>query len=286
MPEYHITSMGERETMPMPPGVSIADRSAGEGTPQPYELRETAIEFDDISKTFHASGRKVKAIDSVTLRVSKGEIVALLGPNGAGKTTLIKMLCGLLTPDSGVLRIGGHNAARRPQVRRKLGVSLEGNSDFYSILSARENLEYFSGLIGMSARERAVRVERIMAELGIGRLGTARAGTLSKGQKQRLSLALSVVHDPDFIALDEPTLGLDPPAVEDFCALLLRMRKSGIGVLLASHDLATVDQVADRVALIAGGRLRYEERLEAADAATNPLRSDHLRLLYKTHVGA
>ena len=204
-----------------------------------------------------------KAVDDLHLSINKGEIFGLLGPNGAGKSTTILMLLGLTEPTAGEARICGLNATRNPiLVKRKVGY-MPDNVGFYNELTALENLLYIGRLNGIPEKEVEGIAKNMLTEVGLEAAMHKKAGTFSRGMKQRLGLADLLIKQPEVIILDEPTLGLDPAGVRDFLELIRQLnQRQQITVLLSSHHLHQVQQVCNRVGIFVKGRLLAEGNME------------------------
>jgi sodium transport system ATP-binding protein len=222
------------------------------------------IQTSQLSKRYGAK----TALRDLTLTVSPGEVYVLLGPNGAGKTTALRCLAGLLKPTSGHATIDGIDPAVDPLAARGRIGYLTASMGLYERLTPRELLSYFGALHGMEEKLLEGRVAHLMDRFGINDFGERYCGRLSTGQRQRVSIARSVVHDPPALVLDEPTLGLDILSGETMHAFLFEQREEGKAVVLSTHQLDTVDIVADRVGVLADGRLVAEgsiaELLEAS----------------------
>jgi ABC-2 type transport system ATP-binding protein len=213
-----------------------------------------ALELRSISKRYRLrDGGELAAVDSLSVEVRRGEIVALLGPNGAGKTTAMQLALGLLDADSGEARLfGGH-----PELlatRRRIGYAPDAPL-FPKALTGLEVLALHGELLSLSRREAKERAARFAGEVGIAEAARRRVATYSRGQQQRLGVALSLLGDPDLVLLDEPTAGLDPAGVAAMRELLVGLRSRGAAVLLNSHLLSEVERVCDRVLFIKGGRV-------------------------------
>ncbi|HEV8319350.1 MAG TPA: heme ABC exporter ATP-binding protein CcmA [Vicinamibacterales bacterium] len=189
------------------------------------------------------------AVEDVTFQVAPGEIFALLGPNGAGKTTTLRMLAGLIEPSSGTVLVGGEPMTRRSasRLRGLLGLLTEAPG-LWDRLTVRQNLSVYARLHGLAAPERAV--DEALATFDLSERGDEATAQLSKGLKQRVALARTLLHHPSIVLLDEPTSGLDPESARDVRGLILRLRGERRAILLSTHNLDEVERVADRVAVL------------------------------------
>lgn len=212
------------------------------------------IEIDTLTKSYG----DLLAVSGLSLRVGRGEVYALLGANGAGKTTALRCLATLLQPTSGTARIDGHDAVREPlEVRRRLGF-LAASMGLYQRLSARELLRYFANLNGINGDAAEERIEEMVNAFGLAEFADRLCGKLSTGQRQRVSIARAVVHEPPALVLDEPTLGLDVLSSESIFRFVENARERGRAVIFSTHQMSEVELLADRVGIIAGGRLVAE----------------------------
>ena len=207
---------------------------------------ETVIDVQHVTKSY--GDRRV--VDDVSLQVGEGEIVAILGPNGAGKTTLVESIAGLRTPDSGQIRVLGLDPrADRSALRQLVGVQLQ-ESALPDNLRVSEALDLYASFYSNPADWRA-----LLAGLGLEAVQKSRFAKLSGGQKQRLSIALALVGNPRVVVLDELTTGLDPQARRDTWDLIEATRERGVTILLVTHFMEEAERLADRIALVDGGRL-------------------------------
>ena len=191
------------------------------------------------------------AVDHISFRVAEGEILGFLGPNGAGKTTTVKMLTGQLRPKGGKAQVLGMDVARNAgKVRGEIGVCFE-QTNLYEQMSALENLELFARLFGISGFDGQALLKRV----GLAGREKDRVEGYSKGMKQRLMVARSLVNRPRILFLDEPTAGLDPASSEAICSIILEERARGATVFLTTHDMMEADQLSDRVAFMNGGKI-------------------------------
>jgi sodium transport system ATP-binding protein len=213
------------------------------------------------SKLTKAYGDRV-AVQDLTFRVAPGEIYVLLGANGAGKTTALRCLATLLTPTSGTAVIAGHDVRTQPLLARsKLGF-LSASMGLYERLSARELLEYFAQLQGMSEEATKARVDELIEIFDITSFKDRYCGRLSTGQRQRVSIARAVIHDPPAIVMDEPTFGLDVLSGRTIYAFMHTARMRKCAVLFSTHQIDEVELLADRVGVLYGGRLLVEGTVE------------------------
>ena len=194
------------------------------------------------------TGRKgsiVKAVDAVSFSVTGGEVIGLLGPNGAGKTTTIKMVCGLITPDTGSVTVAGHDIRReRRAALRHISAVLEGNRNLYWRLSVRENLTYFAGNRGWSPATIRERSAVLVEQFGLADKVDQVVANLSRGMQQKLAIAVALLADTDVLLLDEPTSALDPVGRRIVRGLLEGLRERGVAVLLNSHLLSEIEIIA------------------------------------------
>ncbi|MGH8468909.1 MAG: ABC transporter ATP-binding protein [Gammaproteobacteria bacterium] len=209
---------------------------------------DNAVDVRGLNKHF---GDK-HVVRDLSLRVGRGEIFGFLGPNGSGKTTSIRMLCGLLTPDSGEGTCLGFDIIReRAEIKGRVGYMTQKFS-LWEDLSIRENLDFVARLYGMQARRDAV--DRALESLGLAARASQLAGALSGGWKQRLALAACMLHTPELLLLDEPTAGVDPKARRDFWEEIHRLAAGGISVLVSTHYMDEAER-CHKLAYIASGRL-------------------------------
>ena len=219
-----------------------------------------AIDVRDLNKHF---GDK-HVVRNVSLQVKPGEIFGFLGPNGSGKTTTIRMLCGLLTPDSGSGTCLGYDILRESgQIKRQAGYMTQRFS-YWDDLTLRENLDFVARMYGMSDRRRAV--DEALEELGLAARANQLTGALSGGWKQRLALAACMLHQPKLLLLDEPTAGVDPSARRDFWEELHRLSARGISVLVSTHYMDEAER-CHKLAYIAFGELLAQGTAHEVTAA-------------------
>ena len=214
---------------------------------------EAMIEAAGLSKFY---GEFI-AIQDVSFRVPRGEIVAFLGPNGAGKSTTMKILTGYLAPSAGVARIAGHDMSTdRLAGAERLGY-LPENGPLYPDMTPRSLLEFFAKARGLSGGRKRERIEKVVKQCELGSVIGKAIGKLSKGYRQRVGMAQVLLHEPDVLILDEPTSGLDPNQIREVRETIRRLGEQKT-ILLSTHILQEVEALADRVILIAEGRLRFD----------------------------
>ncbi|WP_248516801.1 ABC transporter ATP-binding protein [Salinarchaeum laminariae] len=225
--------------------------------------RAPALRVDGLAKTFGEGGEAVRAVDGVSLSVDHGEVLGVLGPNGAGKTTAIKSMLGLVLPDAGTVEICGVDVHDEPAIAyRHVDAMLEGARNVYWRLTVRENLRYFAGLGGVDPGRLTERHDRLLESLDLADVADTVVNELSRGMKQKVSLATTLARDVDVVFLDEPTLGLD---VESSIELRSELRRLADGenvtIVLCSHDMAVIEAVCDRIAILQDGRVIADDSM-------------------------
>ncbi|HEX7932921.1 MAG TPA: ABC transporter ATP-binding protein [Paraburkholderia sp.] len=237
------------------------------------EAHEYAIDVHNLNKHF---GDK-HVVNDVTLQVARGEIFGFLGPNGSGKTTSIRLMCGLLTPDSGTGTCLGYDIRRESaQIKRNVGYMTQRFS-YWEDLTIRENLDFVARIYQMRNRREAV--DKSLESLGLHSRADQLTGSLSGGWKQRLALAACMLHEPKLLLLDEPTAGVDPTARRDFWEELHRLAARGISVLVSTHYMDEAER-CHKLAYIAYGKLLARgtstEVIESQNLATWSIQGEHL----------
>src|SRR5580698_4955016 len=224
-----------------------------------------------LSKVYRVGflGRRLHALDDLTLSVQKGEIFGLVGPNGAGKSTSIKLFLGLIRPTSGSGTIDGHPIGS-VESRVRLGF-LPENPALYEFLTGREYLEMVGALLKVPSKSRVQRIDELLEQVGLTHAHDLGIRKYSKGMVQRLGLAQALMGDPAVVILDEPMSGLDPIGRKDVRDLIFRLRDEGRTVFFSTHILPDVEMICDRVALLSKGRLTDIGRL--ADLLSNRVRA-------------
>ena len=221
-----------------------------------------AVSLRNLTRLFTVPWRRERlvAVRDLSLEVREGEVYGLLGPNGSGKSTTLKMLLGLVTPTSGTAEVFGHDS-RAFAARSDVGF-LPENPYFYKFLTGAETLRFYGKLCGLSGAKLNARVEELLALVGLADARNRRVGSYSKGMLQRIGLAQAIIQDPRLVVLDEPTAGVDPVGSRQIRDLILALKARGMTVLLTSHLLEQVQEVCDRVGIMARGRLVREGDLD------------------------
>lgn len=223
------------------------------------------LEVKELKKTFRLSSKQQKlektnqkirvAVNSLSFTAYEGEIFGLLGPNGAGKTTTLRMLATLISPDSGDALVGGTSIVKEPEtVRRKIGF-LTSELKLEEFFTPNYLFDFFSQLHQVPMEERQERKERLFATFGIDKFAEVKVADLSTGMKQKVSLAISIVHNPEIIIFDEPTNGLDVITAKVVTDFLLQLRQEGHTVIVSSHIFSLIEKVCDRVGVIINGQM-------------------------------
>jgi ABC-2 type transport system ATP-binding protein len=220
------------------------------------ELRRT---YKTHTGTIRRRMKEVEAVRGVSFAIEEGELFGLLGPNGAGKTTTIKMLITLLLPTSGLARVLGLDVVKDAQeVRKRIGYVFGGERGVYERLSGYDNLRYFAELYAVPARLQKQRIEELLELVGLKGREHERAEGYSRGMKQRLHVARGLLHDPEVLFLDEPTIGLDPVGARELRSTIASLTAGGKTVLLTTHYMFEADALCNRIAVISKGKIVAE----------------------------
>ncbi|MCU1673544.1 MAG: daunorubicin transporter ATPase [Frankiales bacterium] len=220
------------------------------------EVVELRRSYRTTTGVLRRSHKQVEAVQGISFEVEKGELFGLLGPNGAGKTTTIKMLITLLLPTAGSARILGRDVVTDArEVRRRVGYVFGGDRGLYERLSGLENLKYFAELYGVGPREQRSRIPELLELVGLTGREKERVEGYSRGMRQRLHIARGLLHEPEVLFLDEPSIGIDPVGARELRTTVAALVARGTTVLLTTHYMFEADELCDRIAVIAGGRL-------------------------------
>src|SRR5207247_1958405 len=225
-----------------------------------------AIEAEELRRTYKThtgtlrrKAKEMEAVRGISFAVEPGELFGLLGPNGAGRTTTIKMLITLLIPTGGIAGVLGVDVVRQArEVRKRIGYVFGGERGVYERLSGYDNLRYFAELYGVPAREQKSRIEELLELVGLKGREHERAEGYSRGMKQRLHVARGLLHDPEVLFLDEPTIGLDPVGAREVRSTIASLVEAGKTVLLTTHYMFEADALCDRIAVISKGQIVAE----------------------------
>ncbi|CAM2909236.1 ATP-binding cassette domain-containing protein [Hathewaya histolytica] len=210
------------------------------------------IDVKDLKKTF----KNVEAVKGVSFEVKKGEIVGLLGENGAGKTTTLRMLATMLKPTSGDAIINSHSIIKEPsKVRGKIGILFGGEIGLYDRLTAKENIQYFGELNGMTKEDIDSSIKDLTEVLDMGEYIDRRVGKFSRGMKQKVAIARSIVHRPTVMLFDEPTTGLDVTSSKIVQNFILKCKEDNKAIVFSSHSMQEVEKLCDRVVIIHKGQV-------------------------------
>lgn len=220
-----------------------------------------AIEVTHLQRVFKTytgvikrTAREVRAVEDISFDIQEGELFGLLGPNGAGKTTTVKMLTTLLIPTAGHASVRGFDVVRQAdQVRRHIGFIFGGERGLYWRLSGIDNLRYFASLYGVDPDVSKKRIAYLLEMVGLKDRGEERVEGYSRGMKQRLHVARTLLHNPDILFLDEPTIGLDPVGARDFRNVILNLQSEKKTILLTTHYMFEADALCDRIGVINHG---------------------------------
>lgn len=214
-------------------------------------MEKYVLETRDLSKNY----KKQRANDNINIKVERNKVYGLLGPNGAGKSTLLKAITGMINPSSGEILYEGKTMSRKDLLQ--IGALIEG-APIYENLTARENLKVRTLLFGLPDS----RIDEVLDIVGLNNTGNKKAGKFSMGMKQRLGIALALLNNPKLLILDEPTNGLDPLGISELRDMIRKFPKQGITVIISSHILSEIEQIADEIGIIVNGKLLYQEKLE------------------------
>ena len=225
-----------------------------------------AIEAEKLQRTYRTHTgtvrrrtKEIQAVRGVSFAIEPGELFGLLGPNGAGKTTTIKMLITLLIPTGGTARVLGLDVVKDAhEVRKRIGYVFGGERGVYERLSGYDNLRYFAELYGVPPRLQKQRIEELLELVGLKGREHERAEGYSRGMKQRLHVARGLLHDPEVLFLDEPTIGLDPVGARELRATIASLTAAGKTILLTTHYMFEADALCDRIAVITKGEIVAE----------------------------
>ncbi|QDT64633.1 ABC transporter ATP-binding protein [Calycomorphotria hydatis] len=223
---------------------------------------------NELTKQFGRGEETVLAVDHLTFSLQKGEVYGLLGANGAGKTTTLRMILGLLEPTWGDVELDGFRVTEHPdEIKRRIGL-VSASAGLYQWLTPREHLTFFADAYGVSEEEATKRSQQLIELLQLGDFVDRRCAVLSTGQRQRVNLARSLIHDPPVMLFDEPTRGLDIVGTQVVFDFIRHLKSEGKSVIVCTHRLDEAERLCDRFGLLDRGRLRFEGPLELLQEQT------------------
>jgi ABC-2 type transport system ATP-binding protein len=223
---------------------------------QAIDVRDLVRVFESRKGFLFREKTRTEALRGVDLTVRPGTIFGLVGPNGAGKTTLTKILSTLLLPTSGSARVLGHDVVSDAiRLRSRIGLVLGGERWLYNRINAHENLRYFADLYGIPASERAPRIEEVLERVDLSWAADRRVEEYSRGMKQKLHLARGILHRPEILFLDEPTIGLDPRSARETRKLVRSLVVDGVTIFLTTHYMFEAEELCERIAVLSKGRI-------------------------------
>lgn len=221
------------------------------------------IEINGVSKQFKDKKTYVTALKHISFTVGKGETVGLLGENGAGKTTLLRTIATLLAPTEGTVKVAGFQTTKEPEmIKKQIGVLFGGETGLYNRLTAEENLAYFAALYGLSKHQTKVRIDDLSRMFGMRDYLDRKVEGFSKGMRQKVAIARTLIHDPDIILFDEPTTGLDITSSNVFRQLVHQLKREGKTIIFSSHIMEEVAMLCDSVAMMHKGELIFQGDLQ------------------------
>ena len=235
-------------------------------------------------KEMPAGSRTVDAVAGITFTCKPGRVFTLVGPNGAGKTTTLRMVATLLKPSAGSITVAGIDTALQPrEVRRKIGF-LTGSTKLYERLSPEEIVKYYADLHGMNTQQFTRRKDELFTLLGIHEFASRRIGKLSTGMRQKVSIARTMIHDPEIVVFDEPTVGLDVITARHIIDLIKSCKTAGKTILFSTHIMGEVSLLSDDLAIIHNGKLCYNGVFEdfRRSMQTSSIEEEFIRIIMET----
>lgn len=237
------------------------------------------LEIKNLTKKF----KKSTVVDDVSFKVNPGEIVGLLGENGAGKTTTLRMISTMLNITSGEAIVNNFSSAKEPiKVRNEIGILFGGDVGLYDRLTARENIKYFANLYGMSDKDADIRINELAKKFNMEEYIDKRVSKFSRGMKQKVSIARSIVHSPSVMLFDEPSTGLDVTAARTIQDFILDCKKENKTILFSSHSMREVEKLCDRVVIINKGKLLEDCSIDSLKKKYN---NDDLEEVFVSLIG-
>lgn len=234
------------------------------------EFEQTSQEKKSSKMSFSKTNKKITVVDNLNFIVNNGEIVGLLGENGAGKTTTLRMISTMMKPTKGTAVVNGFDIFKESEkVRREIGVLFGGEVGLYDRLTARENIRYFAKLYGMNDLHIEKRIDELSKNLGMVEYIDKRVSQFSRGMKQKVSIARSIVHSPSTMLLDEPSTGLDVLATRTIKDFILKCKSKNKTILFSSHSMSEVEKLCDRVIIIHKGKVKAQGTIDELKTTYN-----------------
>ncbi len=215
----------------------------------------SVLGVENLTKKF---GNEFVAVDNISFDLKHGEILSILGPNGAGKTTLISMIAGYLEPTSGNMYLYGEKLEGLNNSKKRFGVVFGGELGLYNNANVKDNLKFFSNLYKIKRSEISSEIDRVLRIVDLIDVKDKLVGELSRGMKQRVHIAKSLIGSPEIILLDEPTTGLDVEIAHDMRKIILELKNNGVSIILTTHIMSEIENLADRLIVIGAGKIHYE----------------------------
>jgi len=229
---------------------------------------ETKIRVEGLTKVYD----RVEAVHDLTFQVTAGEVLGLVGPNGAGKTTTLRSIAGIIPPTAGHLEVAGHDVRSRPLSAKRELAFIPDDPRLFDYLTVQEHLRFIGRLYGVTRAR--IRGRQLIEELDLEGKETSLPGALSRGMRQKLAIACSLLHDPQVILFDEPLTGLDPMAIRRIKTAIHKRAEAGAAVIVSSHLLSLVEEISDRILVIQNGKKIVHGRLEELKATLPELDTD------------
>ena len=221
------------------------------------------IELVNVTKTFKDRKQMIHAVRDVSFTIHQGEVIGLLGENGAGKTTLLRMISTILEPTSGEILVNGKNMKNHlMELKARIGVLFGSETGLYDRLTARENLLYFAKLYGMPLNDTKVQIDKLSKRFGMKEYLDRKVGGFSKGMRQKVAIARTLIHNPDILLFDEPTTGLDITSANLFRELIHQLSKEGKTIIFSSHIMEEVKELCEAIIMIHKGHIVYNGSME------------------------
>lgn len=245
----------------------------------------TLLELKNIAKVFDTQSGPFEAVQSISFTIDHGQIVALLGPNGAGKTTTVQMIAGYLEATRGTMYMGGQELTQKNRRHSQIGVVLGGELGFYGNASAWDNLVFFSHLDKISRSDIKREVKRVLSLVDLSSVAQEKVYTFSRGMRQRLHIARSLLSHPQLLLLDEPTTGLDVEISKEIQDLVKQLaQEEEVGILLTSHQMSEVEYLADEILLLGDGKIQHKGNVESIVALSKVTHVDRPATLEESYL--